>query len=148
MPNVYDKGREILGDKTLDWGTGAGGDGIYVVLLRSDLAVPAFVTTHADMTAVLLHANNDECSVGSYSREAAAGKSNAINGSNYEYICAVVTWAVLESGQEVGAAVVVKYVDGVGGDLPISFHNTNDLTLNGSAVNFNPASGVVWTVNP
>lgn len=140
MANVYNKAREIVGDKTLTWQS----DTINCMLMTG---VPVFDQTDANATAVLA-SGGAECTRASYSRQSAGGKGDAINGNNYEYTCGNITFSSLEVGETIVAAVVMKWVDGAGADLPLSMHDTNDLPTNGSDIVFNPASGVVFTLNP
>jgi len=139
MANVYNSGMEGVADQTIDWVN----DTINCVLLT---ATPTFDATSATMTAVIADGNT-ECTRASYARTAlAATKSVALNGNTVEFKCGDTTFATLETGETIYAAVVVKYVDGAGGDIPISYHDTNDLATNGSDIVFNPTSGVCWTI--
>ena len=140
MANAYNSGMEGVADQTIDWVS----DTINCVLLVT--GTPLFDATNATMTAVLAEPNT-ECSASGYSRTAlAATKSVALNGNTVEFKCGDTTFATLETGETIYAAVVVKYVDGAGGDIPISYHDTNDLATNGSDIVFNPTSGVCWTI--
>ena len=139
MANVYNSGMEGVSDQTIDWVN----DTINCVLLK---ATPTFDATDATMTAVIASGNTEaDCS--GYARTAlAATKSVALNGNTVEFKCGNTTFSSLGSGNTIYGAVIVKYVDGSGSDIPISYHDTNDLATNGSDIVFNPTSGVCWTI--
>jgi len=139
MANVYNSGMEGVADQTIDWVN----DTINCVLLE---ASPSFDATDATMTAVIA-SGNTECTASGYSRTAlAATKSVALNGNTVEFKCGNTTFSSLGAGSTIYAAVIVKYVDGSGSDIPISYHDTSDLATNGSDIVFNPTSGVCWTI--
>ena len=140
MAFMYNVGMEGIADQTIDWVV----DNIDCVLLIT--GTPLFDATNADMTAVLAEPNT-ECSVSGYSRTAlAATKSVALNGNTVEFKCGDTTFTSLVAGQTITAAVIVKRNGGAGSDIPISFHDTNDIPTNGSNIVFNPSSGLVATL--
>lgn len=144
MANVYNTGAQLAGDFDL----GAAGTDLRMLLLQSS-GPPTFDRDHATVAAVLGHANNTELTATGYARTAlpTAGRTTSVDQVNdrADFDNTKVTFAAIDTGQTIGAAVI--YEEGGGTDatrIPVAFYDPADQATDGNTVEmrFNSVDGV------
>ena len=134
--NVYRLGL-AKGDE--DWDEGAGD--YRVRLLVGSLTFDATDATWADVIA----SGNTEASDGSYTPQALASQSAALDGNTAELTAtSPINFGALTNTIPT-AMVIVRHVDGGNADIPVSFHDSNfGATANGTGYTITiGASGLI-----
>lgn len=136
---IYDVAIEY--PDSVEWLSDAAAD-IRVLLLKST-GPPTFVATHGTVTAVLGHANNTECTDGSYARQTVPDTGRNVNSGTRKRelrFDAAVDFGAL-TGETVGAALVYAHDTDDDSSIPLT------LIIFGPALVTNGAGFTVGTTD-
>ncbi len=136
--------RRYLTDDGMDWA--AASTDYRMLLFKQGTSGPHFDHTHATLTAVFAHEDNDECDDGTtYGRVTIAHTDRSVVNDGRKtqaHIDNPVDFDDLDN-EEVGGALVYIHVDGtLGNDIPVAFLTSTDfpITTNGAGFTIDDGS--------
>jgi len=132
MANVYDDYKVGTLDGTYDWDSA---DQVDCLLLRADGVTPTYVSSHEFVSDMLGHAQNTEISVGGYSRVTSLGGKSVTETLGFANgLIAKAVFTSLAAGQDVGAAVLYRFITNDAASPLIAFFNVADTATNGGDI--------------